>query len=157
VHVLRDVQYAVEAGEPRFAPALRRLLCWALAVGRRRPALKDSTLAHYRGEADRRLDRLLTLPATTPAGAELQRQTKRWRGQFFTFMTDRAVPPTNNGAERALRPSVIFRKVTNGFRSLWGAEVHALIRSVIGTGRLNGFTAHQAISRSLAGHPILAP
>lgn len=72
-------------------------------------------------------------------------------------MTDRAVPPTNNGAERALRPSVIFRKVTNGFRSLWGADVHALIRSGIGTGRLNGFTAHQAISRSLAGQPILAP
>lgn len=84
-HVLRDVQYAAEAGEPRFAPALRRLLRWAIAVGRRRPALKDSTPAHYRGEADRRLDRLLTMPATTPAGAALQRQTKRWRGQFFTF------------------------------------------------------------------------
>jgi len=156
-HVLRDVQYAVDAGEPRFAPALRRLLCWAVAVGRRRASLKDTTLAHYRGEADRRLDRLPALPAVTPAGTELQRQTQRWRGQFFTFLTDRAVPATNNGAERALRPSVIFRKVTNGFRSLWGAEVHALIRSAIGTGRLNGFTAHQAIARALAGQPILAP
>jgi hypothetical protein len=36
--------HAVEAGEPRFAPAaLRRLLGWAIAVGRRRPALKDGT------------------------------------------------------------------------------------------------------------------
>src|SRR5512135_506661 len=26
-HILRDVQYAVDAGEPRFAPALRHLLC----------------------------------------------------------------------------------------------------------------------------------
>ena len=118
--------------------------------------MKDSTLAQYRGTAERRLDRLLAVPTVTPAGAELQRQTKRWRGQFFTFLTDRAVPPTNNGAERALRPSVIFRKVTNGFRSLWGADVHALIRSVIGTGRLNGFTAHQAIARSLRGGPIFA-
>ena len=73
-HVLRDVQYAVEAGEPRFAPALRRLLCWAIAGGRRRPALKDSTLAQYRAKADRRLDRLLALPAVTPAGAGLRRQ-----------------------------------------------------------------------------------
>jgi transposase len=156
-HVLRDVQYALEAGEPHLAPALRRLLCWAVAVGRRRASLKDTTLAQYRAKADRRLDRLLALPAVTPAGAELRRQTRRWRGQFFTLMTDRAVPPTNNGAERALRPSVIFRKVTNGFRSLWGAEVHALVRSVIGTARLNGFTAHQAIARALAGQPILAP
>ena len=33
--------------------------------------------------------------------------------------------PTNNVSERALRPSVIFRKVTNGFRSDWGAKVYA--------------------------------
>lgn len=153
-HVLRDVQYAVDAGEVCFAPALRRLLCWAIAVGRRRPDLKDSTLAQYRAKADRLLDRLLAMPTITEAGAELLRQTKRWRSQFFTFLTDRAVPPTNNASEQALRPSVIFRKVTNGFRSLWGADVHALIRSVIGTGRLNGLSAHQAIERAFAGEPI---
>ena len=96
------------------------------------------------------------MPTLTEAGAELLRQTKRWRAQFFTFLTDRAVPPTNNASERALRPSVIFRKMTNGFRSIWGADVHAQTRSVIGTGRLNGLSAHQAISRALAGQPILA-
>lgn len=46
--------------------------------------------------------------------------------------------------------------MTNGLRSLWGADVHALIRSVIGTGRLNGLSAHQAISRALAAKPIFA-
>ena len=155
-HVLRDVQYAIDANEPCFAPALRRLLCWTIAIGRRRPTLKDSTLAQYRAKADRRLDRLLALPTVTPAGGELQQQTKRWRSQFFTFITDRDVPPTNNASERALRPSVIFRKMTNGFRSIWGADVHAQTRSVIGTGRLTGLSAHQAISRALAGQPILA-
>ena len=154
--MLRDVQYAVDCGEPSFAPTLRRLLCWAIAIGRRRATLKDTTLTGYRAQADRRLDRLLGLPTITHAGAELKAQTKRWRGQFFTFMTDRDVPPTNNAAERALRPSVIFRKVTNGFRSTWGANVHALVRSVIGTGRLHGLTAHQTISQALAGQPILA-
>ena len=150
-HVLRDVQYAIDAGEAAFAPALRRLLCWAVAVGRRRADLKDTTLAQYRATAERRLDRLIAMPVVTPAGSELMRQTKRWRSQFFTFITDRQVPPTNNGAERALRPSVVFRKVTNGFRSLWGADVHALTRSVIGTGRLNGIAAHQAIENALSG------
>ncbi len=33
----------------------------------------------------------------------------------------RDVPTTNNACERALRPSVIFRKVTGGFRAEWGA------------------------------------
>jgi transposase len=36
-HVLRDVQYTIDAGEPHFAPALRRLLCWAVAVGPSEP------------------------------------------------------------------------------------------------------------------------
>jgi transposase len=120
------LQYAIDAGEAAFAPALRRRLCWVVAVGRRRADLKDTTLAQYRAAAERRLDRLIAMPVTTAAGAALRRQTKRWRSQFFTFITDRQVPPTNNSAERALRPSVVFRKVTNRFRSLWGADVHAL-------------------------------
>ena len=50
------------------------------------------------------------------------------------------MPFTNNDSERALRPSVIFRKVTNGSRSEWGAEFFAAVRSVIGTGRLHGLS-----------------
>lgn len=69
-------------------------------------------------------------------------------------MKARDVQARNKAAERALRPSVIFRKVTNGFRSPWDADVLAAVRSVIGTGRLHGLTAYQSISRSLGGHPI---
>ena len=42
------------------------------------------------------------------------------------------MPYTNNISERHFRPSVIFRKVTNGFRCEWGAETYAAIRSEIG-------------------------
>ena len=54
------------------------------------------------------------------------------------FITDRDVPATNNACERALRPSVIFRKVTNGFRSEWGAQTYAAFRSVVSTAKVNG-------------------
>jgi len=47
-HVLRDVQYAIDAGETRFAAKLRDLFCWAIRVGQRRESLKDSTLVQYR-------------------------------------------------------------------------------------------------------------
>jgi hypothetical protein len=60
-------------------------------------------------------------------------------------------------AERALRPSVIFRKVTGGFRSEWGARTYADALSVIATGRLQGRSALQALSDALAGRPILVP
>ena len=44
-------------------------------------------------------------------------------GQAFVFVTRRDVPPTNNVSEQRLRPSVIFCKVTNGFRSAWAPRV----------------------------------
>ena len=64
-------------------------------------------------------------------------------------------PPPNNDCERALRPSVIFRKVTGGFRSKWGAQTYAAAASVIDTGRLHGNSALQALQAALAGRPVL--
>ena len=71
------------------------------------------------------------------------------------FATRRDVPPTNNVSEPLLRPSVIFRKVTNGFRSVWGAAVYADICAIIATGALNGFHALDAIRSCLAGQSVL--
>ena len=150
-HVLRDVQYAIDCGDPIFAPRLRELLRWAIRIGRRRDTLKDTTLRHYHARAERRLDALVVMPAAHPAGRDLQTAVKAWRSKFFVFLEDRGVPATNNISEREIRPSVVFRKVTNGFRSPWGAEIHAGYRSVTGTARLHGQTALHAVTHLLTG------
>lgn len=155
-HVLRDVQYAIDCGDSVVAPKLRDHLRWAIRVGKRRPALKDSTLAAYAAKAERRLDALLGVPAAHPAGRELQRQIKAWRGKFFVFLSDRRVPPTNNVSEQEIRPSVIFRKVTNGFRSDWGPGIHAGYRSVTGTARRQGQSAWTAIRTLIDGTFLVA-
>ncbi len=144
-HVLRDVQYAADCGDVVFAPALAKLLAWTIAIGRRRAELKDSTLRQYRIKADCRLDRLLAAPVPHPAGRTLQAQVKAWRTKFFVFLEDRRVSATNNVAEREIRPSVVFRKVTGGFRSEWGPSVHAGYRSVTSTARIAKQTAFGAI------------
>ena len=46
-HLLRDAKYAIEDGDTVFAPGFRRLLLWAVAIGKRRDTLKDTTLARY--------------------------------------------------------------------------------------------------------------
>jgi len=58
----------------------------------------------------------LAIPPTCSAGRELQVPVKAWRGKYFLFLTDRRVPATNNGAEREIRPSVVFRTLS-GARS----------------------------------------
>jgi transposase len=70
------------------------------------------------------------------AGRKLFREMRRDRADLFRFEIRRDVPYTNKACERALRPSVIFRKVTNGFRAQWGAKFYAAAVSVIATGRL---------------------
>ena len=116
-HLIRDATYAVEAGDTAFAPGLRELLQRACAIGRRRPDLTDATLRTYRCQLNAKRDALLATTPTHKAGVKLQRAIAACRQYLFVFLTNRAIPPTNNGSEQALRPGVIFRKVTNCFRS----------------------------------------
>ena len=57
----------------------------------------------------------------------LLKRRKEW---LFNFVMDPHVEPTNNRAERALRSSVIYRKVSGGSRSERGAEIYTRIYSV---------------------------
>ena len=70
------------------------------------------------------------------------------------FVTNRDLPATNNGSERALRPCAVFRKITNGFRTQWGAQLYADIRSIVETGRRRAISALEAIRLTLAGKPL---
>jgi len=127
------VQYAIDAGDDIFAPDLRHLLGRACRIGRRRDKLADAPLKTYAARLESRLDELMARPPTRAAGVKLQRVIKKIRRHLFVFVTNRAIPATNNGSERALRPCVIFRKITNGFRTEWGAHLYTGIRSVIVT------------------------
>ena len=153
-HLIRDVQYAEDAGDRVFAPGMKGLLKRACALGRRRDRLADSTLKVYEADLEKRLDRLLSLQPVAPAAQKMQRVIKRFRQHLFVFMGNRDIEPTNNGSERALRPCAVYRKITNGFRSEWGAKLYADIRSVVETARRRGLRAIDAIRLTLAGSPI---
>ena len=152
-HLIRDVQYAIDAGDSIFAPGLRHLLGRACRIGQRRQRLADATLKTYAARLEADLDHLMRRTPTQAAGVKSQRVIKKIRRHMFVFMTNSAIPPTNNGSERALRPCVTFRKITNGFRTEWGARLYADIRSVIETARRRAIGALEAIRLTLAGAP----
>ena len=60
------------------------------------------------------------------------------------------VDATNNRSERKLRPRVIQRKVTNGYRAMWAAEAEADVRTTIDTQRLKGANPYETILNTLA-------
>ena len=74
---------------------------------------------------------------------------KKHRGNLFHFVTNPAVPSTNNGTERAIRKAVIIRKISNGSRSEKGARILETILSVIETMRLQGKNPLEEMRRTL--------
>jgi transposase len=63
---------------------------------------------------------------------------KKHRGNLFHFVTNPAVPPTNNWSERSIRKGVIIRKISNGNRSDKGARILETLLSIIETFKLQG-------------------
>ena len=150
-HLLRDAQYAIDHGDTIFAPGFKALLKDACAVGRRRGDLADATIAAHRRRLEKALEELLARKPTDAEGRKLRDAVALdCRGKLLVFLKRRDAEPTNNESERALRPSVIFRKVTNGFRSEWGAKAYAALCSIVETGRRNGRSALTAIRDALA-------
>ena len=159
-HLLREAQYAIDDGDTAFSAPFKLLLLRGMAIGRRRETLRDTTLKQYLYDLDRRLDRIVAAEPIGEAGRKLRKRMLANRAHLFVFMTRRDVPYTNNISERHLRPSAIFRKVTNGFRCEWGAETYAAFRSVVSTAKANGASVYDTIrfvlsatqsARSMAG------
>ena len=137
--------------------AKTRRKSYACAIGRRRQALSDATLKAYEHKLDHRLDQIMALIPSAPAGIALHKVFKKIRAHLFVFVTNREVSPTNNGSERAVRPCTIYRKITNGFRAEWAAELYADVRGVVETGRRRSLRAIDAIRLTLAGTAIPLP
>jgi hypothetical protein len=58
--------------------------------------------------------------------------------EWLLFLREPEVPPTNNHAERMLRPAVITRKVGGCNKTLLGALVHTILASIMVTCKQQG-------------------
>jgi hypothetical protein len=76
---------------------------------------------------------------------------------LFVLFDRPDVPPTNNASEQDLRPSVIHRKVTGGYRSQLGADVSAIVTSLLTTAASAGSTSSTPCAPSPAPHRFTPP
>jgi transposase len=156
-HQLRDCCFAVEAGDSIFAPRMKALLLRAVVLARRHRGLAESTRREYRRRHEHALDAVMALAPTNRHGQRLRKRYGKLREHLFTFLDHPEVTADNNASERELRPTATYRKVTGGFRSTWGADLYAAVRSVIGTAARRGIDAFQAIRATLQGQSVTAP
>ena len=74
-----------------------------------------------------------TLPNTVTKILPFQKRLRKRRHQVFNFLFYPVVPYDNNGSERAIRNVKVKQKVSGSFRSERGAEIFAILRSVVDT------------------------
>jgi len=154
-HQLRNLQAAVDTSPQTFWPrAMQAVFRAAIHLHHQRSQLSPAHFSAQIQRIERLCSRLLLRALSPPDAQRLQRRYQKYRHCLFVFLHRTDVEPTNNVAERALRPSVIHRKVTGGFRSEWGAKTYAAIASVIDSAELTGIRAFDAI-QSLFGPPAL--
>ena len=99
----------------------------------------------------------MALAPSNQHGKRLRQRYGKVRSHVFTFLEHPDAPPDNNGSERELRPTATYRKVTGGFRSKWGADLFANVRSVVGTAARHGIDAYHAKQTILRGASVFQP
>ena len=73
------------------------------------------------------------------------------------FLTDTAIPPTSNQAERDLRPSKTQQKISGRLRSEKTTRHRYAIRGYASTAAKHGIAVFTAIRDALAGNPWIPP
>jgi transposase len=153
-HQVRALQGLLDK-RPRLAWAgeMQTLFRAAMHLGKRRETLTARGYGRQVTLLEQRLDRLLAR-RVSGVGANLLDRYRTHRAHLLVFLYRAEVPSDNNACERALRPSVIHRKVLGSFRSDWGAQAYAALTTVLNTVKRAGENAfHKLIN--LMGTPVL--
>jgi len=156
-HQLRDLQFAVDAERSEFAYRMQRVLLRSQGLGRHRADLPAEVFAAQVATVEASCDALLSAPASGRHGRRLQKRYRKHREALFTFLYRADVSPDNNACERALRKSVIHRKVSGGFRSDRGAAAFATMATVIETAAKRGEDALSVLTGLLTPAAPLLP
>jgi hypothetical protein len=163
-HVLRSISDVVETRRGRgrsFGNQLKQLLREAMELWQ---AGCRGEAADYAVQAQR-LRRQVThhlrdRPLPDPDNWRLQNELG-WhndRGNLLRFLDEPSIEPTNNRAERALRPAVIARKVSHCSRNASGAHAFAAFTSVIRTpGRHGPQSMAEGLHQVFQGAQLRAP
>jgi transposase len=81
-------------------------------------------------------------------GHNLLRRLETRKEDVLRFLTDPAVPFTNNEAERDGRMMKLRQKISGGFRSEDSARDFAIIRSLIATAKKQGWNIIHALAQT---------
>jgi transposase len=153
-HLLRrcaEIRESKRGRAVQFSQHVARLLRAAITVKQRHTErqLSKHGYAVACGRLEAALDRLLAGHYTDPDNARFAKLLRKQRPHLLTFLYVDAMTPTNNAAEREIRPAVLIRKTNGCNRSESGAQTHSILTSIIRTCQKHGQDFVNAVKRVL--------
>jgi ribosomal protein L34E len=135
-HLLKDLKEMNETKTGRalhFARQATALLQEALALKREKPSLSSRMFSQRAASLEVRLDHLIAHSRrfSDPDNARFAKRLRKHRPHLLRFLYVNDLQPTNNLAERMLRPAVITRKTNGCNRTQDGAAAHSILSSVL--------------------------
>jgi transposase len=170
-HLLRDLEDAAECYPDAIWPAQiareLRALTHAANVARDKglAAVRDEmTAVHlrlFRNGVNAGLSQVRRVPGgknvKQPPALHLLECLKHRQADVLRFLTDTAIPPTSNQAERDLRPAKTQQKISGRLRSETTTRHRYAIRGYASTARKHSIDVFTAIKDALAGNPWIPP
>jgi len=144
-HLLREIKEQSEKdrsfADDAWVLRLRKWCKDAMAHKKKWKVLSDPKYELGASRIEDRLDELIKIEPEHLKHLQAKRLLKRlkkYRAELTRFLWDEALEPTNNPAERALRPMVVARKIVGGNRSAAHAQAWAKLSSLLATQEQNG-------------------
>ena len=169
-HILRDIEDAAQTYPDAHWPAqiareLRALIHAAnTARGQGLQAVPDEKTAEhlklFRNGVNVGLSQVSRVPgakAKQRPGRLLLECLKNREADVLRFLTDTAIPPTSNQAERDLRPAKTQQKISGRLRSETTTRNRYALRGYASTAAKHGHDIFTAIRGALAGTPWMPP
>lgn len=154
-HLIRDVRYLTTLSDKvtkNYGERLLEKIGGLFHDWRWRDGFSASAVQQ---RLDKRRAELLTTAKRAPPRKEAQNIANRFRDyadDYFRFLVDWSIEPTNNSRERALRHAVIDRKITQGTRGKNGRRWSERIWTALNTCRQQNRSPFEFLEETIAAY-----
>ncbi len=134
-HLLRELNFFQELYKIKWITEMKEVLSSAINLKKRMTPEQYDLPFKERSDLLSKFDQLVNqeLPEKYSKIFPFKKRLKKRKNQVFNFLFYPDVPYDNNASEHAIRNLKVKQKVSGGFRSERGAEIFAILRSVVDT------------------------
>lgn len=155
-HLIREIRFLAEKRTKTLSGWGKQLLAWLKALFQTLHRREDYTAKGFTRRMAKIQHAFLRRMRRPPNHSQARQLAKRFKGKaaedYFRFLTEPDVEPTNNSTERAIRHSVIDRRITQGTRGQAGMRWCERIWTIIATCKKQNRNTFDFIHQSLLAH-----